>query len=67
MEIRDLMYLETSAAAGNFTRAAKSLGIVLSTSTQLDVGEAFIMHTMEPRPTSCPTKGARSPSSIAPT
>ena len=27
MEIRDLMYLDTSATAGNFTRAAKSLGI----------------------------------------
>jgi DNA-binding transcriptional LysR family regulator len=27
MELRDLMYLESSAAAGNFTRAAKSLGI----------------------------------------
>ncbi len=31
MEIRDLMYLEASAAAGNFTRAAKSLGINAST------------------------------------
>jgi DNA-binding transcriptional LysR family regulator len=31
MEIRDLMYLEASAAAGNFTRAAKSLGINTST------------------------------------
>jgi DNA-binding transcriptional LysR family regulator len=31
MEIRDLMYFETSAAAGNFTRAAKSLGINSST------------------------------------
>jgi DNA-binding transcriptional LysR family regulator len=31
MEIRDLMYLEASAAAGNFTRAAKSLGINSST------------------------------------
>jgi DNA-binding transcriptional LysR family regulator len=31
MEIRDLMYLEASAAAGNFTRAAKSLGIDTST------------------------------------
>ena len=27
MDIRDLMYLEASAAAGNFTRAAKSLQI----------------------------------------
>src|ERR1700732_5409205 len=27
MEIRDLMYLEASAAAGNFTHAAKALGI----------------------------------------
>ena len=31
MEIRDLMYLEASAAAGNFTRAAKSLGINTAT------------------------------------
>ena len=31
MEIRDLMYLEASAVAGNFTRAAKSLGINTST------------------------------------
>jgi DNA-binding transcriptional LysR family regulator len=31
MEIRDLMYLEASAAAGNFTHAAKSLGINTST------------------------------------
>jgi len=31
MEIRDLIYLEASAAAGNFTRAAKSLGINTST------------------------------------
>jgi DNA-binding transcriptional LysR family regulator len=31
MEIRDLMYLEASAATGNFTRAAKSLGINTST------------------------------------
>jgi DNA-binding transcriptional LysR family regulator len=31
MEIRDLMYLDASAAAGNFTRAAKSLGINTST------------------------------------
>jgi DNA-binding MarR family transcriptional regulator len=31
MEIRDLMYLEASAAAGNFTRAAKSLGLDSST------------------------------------
>lgn len=31
MEIRDLMYLEASATAGNFTRAAKSLGINTST------------------------------------
>jgi DNA-binding transcriptional LysR family regulator len=31
MEIRDLMYLEASAAAGTFTRAAKSLGINAST------------------------------------
>jgi DNA-binding transcriptional LysR family regulator len=31
MEIRDLKYLEASAAAGNFTRAAKSLGINTST------------------------------------
>ena len=31
MEIRDLMYLEASAAAGNFTRAARSLGINAST------------------------------------
>ncbi len=31
MDIRDLMYLEASAAAGNFTRAAKSLGINAST------------------------------------
>lgn len=31
MEIRDLVYLEASAATGNFTRAAKSLGINTST------------------------------------
>jgi DNA-binding transcriptional LysR family regulator len=31
MEIRDLMYLEAAAAAGNFTHAAKSLGINAST------------------------------------
>jgi DNA-binding transcriptional LysR family regulator len=31
MDIRDLMYLEASAAAGNFTRAAKSLQINTST------------------------------------
>jgi DNA-binding transcriptional LysR family regulator len=31
MEIRDLKYLEASAAAGNFTRAAESLGINTST------------------------------------
>ena len=31
MEIRDLMYLDASATAGNFTRAAKSLGINTST------------------------------------
>jgi DNA-binding transcriptional LysR family regulator len=31
IEIRDLAYLEASAAAGNFTRAAKSLGINTST------------------------------------
>jgi hypothetical protein len=31
MEIRDLLYLEASAAAGNFTHAAKSLGINTST------------------------------------
>ena len=31
MEIRDLRYLEASAAAGNFTGAAKSLGINTST------------------------------------
>ena len=31
MDIRDLMYLEASAAAGNFTRAAKSLRIDTST------------------------------------
>jgi DNA-binding transcriptional LysR family regulator len=31
MEIRDLMYLEASAAAGTFTRAAESLGINAST------------------------------------
>ena len=31
MEIRDLMYLEASVAAGNFTQAAKSLGINTST------------------------------------
>ena len=31
MEIRDVTYFETSAAAGNFTRAAKSLGINSST------------------------------------
>ena len=31
MDIRDLMYLEASAAAGNFTRAAKSLRINTST------------------------------------
>jgi DNA-binding transcriptional LysR family regulator len=31
MEIRDLMYLEASAATGNFTRAARSLGINTST------------------------------------
>ncbi len=31
MEIRDLMYLEASAAAGNFTHAAKALGINTST------------------------------------
>ncbi len=31
MDFRDLMYLEASAAAGNFTRAAKSLRINAST------------------------------------
>jgi DNA-binding transcriptional LysR family regulator len=31
IEIRDLIYLEASAAAGNFTHAAKSLGINAST------------------------------------
>ena len=31
MDIRDLLYLEASAAAGNFTHAAKSLGISTST------------------------------------
>jgi DNA-binding transcriptional LysR family regulator len=31
MEIRDLMYLEASATAGNFTRAAKTLGVNSST------------------------------------
>ncbi len=31
MEFRDLMYLEASAVAGNFTRAAKSLGLNTST------------------------------------
>ena len=31
MEIRDLMYLEASAAAGNFTHAAKAFGINTST------------------------------------
>lgn len=31
MKIRDLMYLEASAAAGNFTRAAKAFGINAST------------------------------------
>lgn len=31
MEVRDLMYIEASAAAANFTRAAKSLGINAST------------------------------------
>jgi DNA-binding transcriptional LysR family regulator len=31
MEIRDLVYLEASAAAGNFTHAAKALGINTST------------------------------------
>lgn len=31
MEIRDLIYLEASAVAGNFTRAAKSLGVKAST------------------------------------
>jgi len=31
MEIRDLIYLEASAATGNFTRAAKSLGINTAT------------------------------------
>lgn len=31
MEIRDLIYLEAAAAAGNFTRAAKTLGIDAST------------------------------------
>ena len=31
MDIRDLMYLEASAVAGNFTRAAKSLGLQTST------------------------------------
>jgi DNA-binding transcriptional LysR family regulator len=31
MELRDLMYIEASAAAANFTRAAKSLGINTST------------------------------------
>ena len=31
MEIRDLVYLEASAAAGNFTHAARSLGISAST------------------------------------
>ena len=31
MDIRDLMYLEASAAAGNFTRAAKSLQVTTST------------------------------------
>jgi DNA-binding transcriptional LysR family regulator len=31
MDIRDLMYVEASSTAGNFTRAAKSLGINTST------------------------------------
>ena len=31
MEMRDLIYLEASACAGNFTRAAKSLGLQTST------------------------------------
>lgn len=31
MEIRDLLYMEASAAAGNFTRAAESLGVNAST------------------------------------
>ena len=31
MEIRDLMYLDASATAGNFTRAAESLGVNSST------------------------------------
>jgi DNA-binding transcriptional LysR family regulator len=31
MEIRDLIYLEASAAAGNFTHAAKALGINTAT------------------------------------
>ena len=31
MEIRDLIYVEASAAAGNFTRAASSLGVNAST------------------------------------
>jgi DNA-binding transcriptional LysR family regulator len=31
MEVRDLLYIEASAAAANFTRAAKSLGINTST------------------------------------
>ena len=31
MELRDLLYLEASAVAGNFTRAAKSLGLQTST------------------------------------
>jgi DNA-binding transcriptional LysR family regulator len=31
MEFRDLMYLEASAAAGNFTHAAKALRINAST------------------------------------
>lgn len=31
MEVRDLMYIEASAAAANFTRAARSLGINTST------------------------------------
>ena len=31
MEICDLIYVEASAAAGNFTRAARSLGVNAST------------------------------------
>ena len=31
MEIQDLMYIEASAAAGNFTPAAQALGINTST------------------------------------